>query len=319
MNLAFTMSAVEFGLLYTLLTLGLFISYRILDIPDLTVDGTFTLGAATAVVITIAGHPYLAVLAALGAGILAGIATAFLQTKLKIQPILAGILTMTGLYSINIMVMQDKSNLSLLGYDTIFTKAKEMMGSSSTMVIGLIIVIVGSLLLDLFLHTKLGLSIRATGDNEDMVRSSSINVDLMKIIGLSLANGLVGLSGALLAQKQAYVDVTMGTGMVVIGIASLIIGEVIVDIFVKQRNIGINIIAAIIGSIVYRIIISAALAYKFSATSMKLVSAIIVILAISYPVIKEKISFIFSPIGKEEGYDEEAKQTSVGEKGEKSC
>ena len=311
-SLTFTLSAIELGLMYTLLTLGLFISYRILDIPDLTVDGTFTLGAATAVVMTVAGHPYAAIFAALATGMLAGIVTAFLQTKLKIQPILAGILTMTGLYSINIMVMGDKSNISLLGCDTIFTQAKTVFGGkNSGIIIGIIAVLVSCVLLYIFLHTKLGLSIRATGDNEDMVRSSSINVDLMKIIGLGLANGLVGVSGALLAQKQAYADVTMGTGMVVIGIASLIIGEVLVDIVIKQRGIGANIIAAVLGSIIYRIIISLALEKNFSATSMKLVSAIIVILAISYPVIKEKISFLVSPIGRQ--------QTNVKEKGDKAC
>ena len=293
-SLTFTLSAIELGLLYTLLTLGLFISYRILDIPDLTVDGTFTLGAATAVVMTAAGHPYVAILAALATGTL------------------AGILTMTGLYSINIMVMGDKSNISLLGCDTIFTQAKAVFGGKySGIIIGATAVLISCVLLYIFLHTKLGLSIRATGDNEDMVRSSSINVDLMKIIGLGLANGLVGISGALLAQKQAYADVTMGTGMVVIGIASLIIGEVLVDIVIKQRGIGANIIAAVLGSIIYRIIISLALEKNFSATSMKLVSAIIVILAISYPVIKEKVSFLVSPIGRE--------QANISEKGDKAC
>lgn len=295
MSTAFFLSAIELGLLYTLLTFGLFISYRILDIPDLTVDGSFTLGAAAAVMITATGHPVLALVGAVGAGILAGMVTAILQTKLKVQPILAGILTMTGLYSINIMVMGDKPNVSLLGSDTIFTLSKQTgLGNTSSFVIGLIAVIGVAILLDLFLHTKLGLSIRATGDNEDMVRSSSINVDRMKIIGLAVANGLVALSGALVAQKQSFSDASMGTGMVVIGIASLIIGEVLVDIFIKQRTIGSNIIAVIIGSIIYRLIISMALSINISATSMKLISAIIVTLAISYPVIKEKLQFVLS-------------------------
>lgn len=290
MNVTIAMSAVELGLLYTLLTLGLFISYRILDIPDLTVDGSFTLGAAVSVVITMKGSPELGLLGAAVAGVLAGMVTAMLQTKLKIQPILAGILTMTGLYSINIMIMGDKSNISLLREETVFTKVNEMMGSSySGLIVGGIVVVVSSILLALFLHTNVGLAIRATGDNEDMVRSSSINVDLMKIVGLGLANALVAVSGALVAQKQAFVDAGMGTGMVVIGIASLIIGEVIVDIFVKQRGIKSNIFAAILGSIIYRLIISTALYLNISATSMKLVSAIIVAIAISYPVIKSGI------------------------------
>ena len=290
MNMAIILSAVELGLLYTLLTLGLFISYRILDIPDLTVDGSFTLGAATAVMVTVGGHPILGLFAAALVGVLAGVVTATLQTKLKVNPILAGILTMTALYSINIMIMGDKSNVSLLGEETIFTLAKDTIGGNrSGMVIGAVITVIACIGIGIFLYTKLGLSIRATGDNEDMVRSSSINVDRMKIIGLAIANALVATSGALVAQKQAFSDASMGTGMVVIGIASLIIGEVLVDIFVKQRGIKANIVAAVIGSIVYRIIISLALSYNISATSMKLVSAIIVAIAISYPVIKSLI------------------------------
>ena len=291
MNTTIILSAIELGLLYTLLTLGLFISYRILDIADLTVDGSFTLGAAAAVMLTIMGHPILALLAATLVGSIAGMITATLQTKLKVNPILSGILTMTALYSINIMIMGNKSNVSLLGEATIFTMAKEAIGTvASGLLVGGIGVLVICLLMSMFLYTKLGLSIRATGDNEDMVRSSSINVDRMKIVGLALANALVALSGALVAQKQAFADVSMGTGMVVIGIASLIIGEVLVDIVVKQRGIKANIIAAVVGSIIYRLIISAALAVNISATSMKLVSAIIVAIAISYPVIKKTIS-----------------------------
>lgn len=302
MNMTFILSAVELGLLYTLLTLGLFISYRILDIPDLTVDGSFTLGAAVAVIITTAGHPFLAIFGAALAGILAGMVTATLQTKLKVQPILAGILTMTALYSINIMVMGDKANISLLGVDTLFTKMKVLIGGSrSGLVLGVGVVLVVCILLGIFLYTKLGLSIRATGDNEDMVRSSSINVDLMKIIGLAIANGLVAISGALIAQKQSFADVSMGTGMVVIGIASLIIGEVLVDIFVKQRGIKSNIAAAVLGSIIYRLIISAALSVNISATSMKLVSAIIVVIAISYPVIKSGIQTKMNQIRRQKG------------------
>lgn len=291
MNGTIVLSSIELGLLYTLLTLGLFLSYRILDIPDLTVDGSFTLGAAAAVMMTLSGHPILALLVAAGVGALAGMVTATLQTKFKVNAILSGILTMTALYSINIMIMDDKSNVSLLGETTIFTMAKDAIGgTTSGMVIGIITVLVVCIALGMFLYTKLGLSIRATGDNEDMVRSSSINVDSMKIIGLAIANALVAMSGALIAQKQSFADVSMGTGMVVIGIASLIIGEVLVDIVVKQRGIKANIVAAVLGSIIYRLIISAALAVNISATSMKLVSAIIVAIAISYPVIKSIIS-----------------------------
>ncbi len=302
MSMTLILSAIELGLFYTLLTLGLFISYRILDIPDLTVDGSFTLGAAVAVILTIAGHPIAAIFGAALAGILAGIVTATLQTKLKVQPILAGILTMTALYSINIMVMGDKANISLLGVETLFTKMKTLIGGSqSGLALGVGIVFITCILLVIFLYTKLGLSIRATGDNEEMVRSSSINVDLMKIIGLAIANGLVAISGALIAQKQSFADVSMGTGMVIIGIASLIIGEVIVDIFVKQRGIKSNILAAVLGSIIYRLIISAALSVNISATSMKLVSAIIVVGAISYPTIKSSIQTRISQAQRQKG------------------
>ena len=302
MNISIILSATELGLFYTLLTLGLFISYRILDIPDLTVDGSFTLGAATAVMVTLSGHPILALFVAAITGMLAGMVTATLQTKFKVNPILAGILTMTALYSINIMVMGDKSNVSLLGETTIFTMAKESMGTSmSGMIIGVISVVAICSALSIFLYTKLGLSIRATGDNEDMVRSSSINVDAMKIIGLALANALVAVSGALIAQKQSFADVSMGTGMVVIGIASLIIGEVLVDIVVKHRGIKANIVAAVIGSVVYRLIISAALAVDISATSMKLVSAIIVAIAISYPVIKSTVGQKINQYNRQKG------------------
>lgn len=304
MSMTLILSAGELGLLYTLLTLGLFISYRILDIPDLTVDGSFTLGAAVAVIMTVAGHPILAILGAACAGILAGVVTATLQTKLKVQPILAGILTMTALYSVNIMVMGDKANVSLLGVETIFSKVKTFIdGNYSGLMLGSVIVLVTCMILGVFLHTKLGLSIRATGDNEDMVRSSSINVDQMKIIGLAVANGLVAISGALIAQKQSFADVSMGTGMVVIGIASLIIGEVLVDIFVKQRGIKSNIFAAVLGSVIYRLIISAALSVNISATSMKLVSAIIVVAAISYPVVKSSISNKMNQYRRQKGGD----------------
>ena len=287
MSLLTLTSSVELGLLYALVTLGLFISYRILDIPDLTVDGSFTLGAAVSAVVATMGYPVLGVLLAGLAGACAGVVTATLQTKLKVQPILAGILTMTALYSINIMVMSGKPNMPLLGVDTIFSKLKAIFDISfGPMILGVVIALLVMLILGLFLSTQLGLAIRATGDNEDMVRSSSINVDFTKTVGLAIANALVGLSGALIAQYQSFTDVSMGVGMVVIGIASLIIGEVIFG----RKSIRINIIAAILGSIIYRLIISLALELNISSSSMKLISAIIVTIAISYPVIKDKIA-----------------------------
>ena len=294
MNMITITSALELGLLYTLMTFGLFISYRILDIPDLTVDGSFTLGASVSAIFTLKGDPVLGIFMGMVAGAMAGCVTALLQTKFKIQPILAGILTMTGLYSINIMIMHDKANISVFGSETIFSYAKELLGGNSTMIVGILITILASIILAMFLFTRIGLAIRATGDNESMVSASSINVDAMKIIGLSLANALVATSGGLIAQQQMYSDVQMGVGMVVIAIASLIIGEVIVDFIVKRRTIVSNIIGAIIGTLIYRFIITIALEVDITISAMKLVAAVLVAFAISCPVIygyiKDKIN-----------------------------
>lgn len=276
-------SSTELGLFYALMALGLYISYRILNIADLTVDGSFTLGAAVSAITAVSGYPVLGVFLAGIAGALAGMVTAFLQTKLKIQPILAGILTMTGLYSINIMVMGGRPNIALTIDETLFGKAKMLLGGFTGFGIGLLVVVLAGVLIVVFLNTQLGLTVRATGDNEDMVRASSINVDFTKMIGLAVANALVGISGALLAQYQGFADAGMGVGMVVIGLASLIIGEVICG----KRSIINHVIAVIVGSIIYRFIIGLALEINLSMYTMKLVSAIIVILAISYPVIKE--------------------------------
>lgn len=298
MSMGAFMTSVQLGLIYGLMTLGLFISYRILDIPDLTVDGSFTLGAAVSAVVTISGHPLLGIFCGIGAGALAGVVTALLQTKLRIQPILAGILTMTALYSINLMVMGGKPNVPLLGNDTVFTLLATKLGdrgATFVLVGGIVVIVVVGLVL--FLHTQLGLAIRATGDNEAMVRASSINVDVMKILGLALANSLVGLSGALLAQQQLFADASMGIGMVVIGLASLIIGEIIFgklgEILFKRHVIAVHAVAVVLGSIVYRWIIAIALDLNISTSSMKLVSAVIVALAISAPTIREKMQFVY--------------------------
>lgn len=278
MSALVVLSAIELGLFYGIMTLGIFISYRILDIPDLTVDGSFTLGAGVSAMLVLGGHPILAVILGALAGMVAGIVTATLQTKLKVQPILAGILTMTGLYSINIMVMDGKPNLPL-------TKAQTLFASVNPLIIGIIVVLIVVILMIAFLSTRVGLAVRATGDNPDMVSASSINVNLMKTIGLALANALVGLSGALLAQYQCFADVNMGVGMVVMGLASLIIGEVIFG----RKSVARNAIVVVLGSIVYRFIIAIAFEFNISASSMKLVSAIIVAAAISYPAIKAQI------------------------------
>ena len=296
MSLYTLTSCIELGLLYGLLTLGIYISYRILNIADLTVDGSFTLGAAVSVMMTTIGHPFLGILLGMIAGSLAGMVTALLHTKLKIQPILAGILTMTGLQSINISVMGGKPNIGLLNVETLFTKSGELFGKNfGGSLVGLLICTLVIMYMVLFLHTQVGLSVRATGDNEDMVKSSSINVDFTKTIGLMFANALVGFSGALIGQNQGFADASMGIGMVVAGLASLIIGEIIfgtlAELIFRKKNILIHVISVLLGSVTYRVIIAAALEINISASSMKLISAIIITLAISYPVLKEQLVF----------------------------
>lgn len=291
MSLYSFLSAIELGLIYSLMVLGLFLSYRVLNIPDLTVDGSFTLGAAVAVVMTLSGHPILGLFAAILAGAAAGFLTAFLQTKMKIQPILAGIITMTALYSINLMVMDDKANVPITQQESIYTAFGSLVGKQAQgMVLSLLILILAGATMVLFLKTPFGLSVRATGDNESMVRSSSINADLTKTAGLMGANACVALSGAMIAHYNCYAEVRMGIGMVVIGLASFIIGEIAVGIFVKRKGVLSGVVAAAVGSILYRLIIAQALELNFSSSSLKLITAIIVALAMSYPAICDSIA-----------------------------
>ncbi len=291
MSLYSFLSAIELGLIYSLMVLGLFLSYRVLNIPDLTVDGSFTLGAAVAVVMTLSGHPILGLFAAILAGAAAGFLTAFLQTKMKIQPILAGIITMTALYSINLMVMDDKANVPITQQESIYTAFGSLVGKQAQgMVLSMLILILAGAAMVLFLKTPFGLSVRATGDNESMVRSSSINADLTKTAGLMGANACVALSGAMIAHYNCYAEVRMGIGMVVIGLASFIIGEIAVGIFVKRKGVLSGVVAAAVGSILYRLIIAQALELNFSSSSLKLITAIIVALAMSYPAICDSIA-----------------------------
>ena len=291
MSLYSFLSAIELGLIYSLMVLGLFLSYRVLNIPDLTVDGSFTLGAAVAVVMTLSGHPILGLFAAIFAGAAAGFLTAFLQTKMKIQPILAGIITMTALYSINLMVMDDKANVPITQQESIYTAFGSLVGKQAQgMILSLLVLILAGAAMVLFLKTPFGLSVRATGDNESMVRSSSINADLTKTAGLMGANACVALSGAMIAHYNCYAEVRMGIGMVVIGLASFIIGEIAVGIFVKRKGVLSGVIAAAVGSILYRLIIAQALEVNFSSSSLKLITAIIVALAMSYPAICDSIA-----------------------------
>lgn len=285
MSIQILLTNTEQGLIYSLVALGLYISYRTLDIADLTTDGSFTLGIACSAILTSLGHPVLGLWAALFAGALAGGVTAVLQTKLGVQPILAGIITMTGLYSINLMIM-GKSNLTLLRVDTLFRWADELM-PYGTLVLALVLAVVCAVLLVLFLRTQLGLSLRATGDNRDMVAASSINPAFTTTVGLCIANALIAVSGGLLAQQQGYGDLTLGTGMVVIGLASLVIGEVLVG----RGGIVRGVVGALIGSIIYRVLTGIALTSNLGASNLKLVSAVIVAAAISWPAVRDKILF----------------------------
>ena len=283
MSLSVLQGAVEQGFIYSLVALGLFLSYRVLDVADLTTDGSFTLGAACSAVLTVQGHPAAGLLLALLAA--AGFVTALLQTRLGVQSILAGIITMTGLYSVNLMVMGGRSNLNMLKEGNLFTAAEALLGPAGKLLLAGAFALGLGVLLALFLRTQLGLSIRATGDNREMVAASSINPAFTTTVGLCAANALVALSGGLLVQYQKFSDVNLGTGMVVIGLASLIIGEVLTG----RGSVPRGILAAVLGAVLYRIIIAAALAANVGAQNFKLVSAVIVAAAISWPSVREKL------------------------------
>ncbi len=280
------------GLIYALLAIGIYISFRILDIPDLSAEGTFTFGLATSAAFTAAGHPFLAIFAGMIAGFIGGSVTGILQTKIGIHPILAGILTMSGLYSVNLAIMGSRSNIALVGIDTLFRLAFDAfpMLSKDTvrLMIALIFCLIVVILLALFFKTHIGLCIRATGDNEKMVRASSINVDATKILTFALSNGCIALSGALLAQYQGFADISSGIGIIAVGLASVIIGE---QIFGKG-SVTKGLITVALGSVIYRFIIAIALKSSlFPAYYLKIVSALIVAIALAIPAAKSYIQF----------------------------
>ena len=279
---AVIMSALELGCIYALVALALFLSFRVLNIADMTTDGTFTLGCAVSATVAVAGHPLLALPAAMLAGACAGSVTALLQTKLKIPSILAGIITNTGLYTVNLAVMGFSSNVTMMRTPTLFTLVQPYLGSFYKLIPAAVLTVLTGVLLVLFLKTRLGLSIRATGDNADMVRASSINTGFTVTVGLMLANALTALSGAVLAQYQKTADINLGTGMVIIGLASLIIGET----FLPKGKMWLKVLGAILGSIVYRFIIAIALRLDLPSECLKLISATIVALAIGLPAIR---------------------------------
>lgn len=282
---AVIMSALELGCIYALVALALFLSFRILNIADMTTDGAFTLGCAVSATIAVAGHPLLALPAAMIAGACAGFITAFLQTKLKIPSILAGIITNTGLYTVNLAVMGFSSNVSMVKADTMFSLVKPYLGSFYKLIPAAALTVAVGILLTLFLKTRLGLSIRATGDNPDMVRASSINTAFTVTVGLCLSNAMTALSGAVLAQYQKTADINLGTGMVIIGLASLIIGETLMP----RGKTWMKALGTILGSILYRFIIAIALRLDLPSECLKLISAVIVALAIGLPAIKSAV------------------------------
>ena len=270
--------SMELGLIYGILALGVYITFRILNIPDLTVEGSFVLGMAVTAIFTVGGDPVLGLAAAMLAGALAGACTGLLQTKLMINPILSGIIVMTGLYTVNLAVMGGKANMSILGNDTIFT----MVGSKT--LVALVLAISIAAIIGTFFRTRVGLAIRGTGDNEEMVRAASIDADRTKCLALAIGNGLVALSGGLIAQYQLFSDVGSGAGIVVIGLASVIIGEVLLG----RRGVAYGLFTAVGGSIIYRVIIAFALKVDlFPPYALKLISAVVVMLALSGPYVKK--------------------------------
>lgn len=282
-------TALQLGCVYSFVALALFLSYRILDIADLTTDGCFVLGMAVSVSCCAGGHPFAGVILGMIAGGCAGCVTAILQTRLGVPSILAGIVTNTGLYTINLMVMGWSSNISLLKNETIFSlfKKTNIGGAWNTIILAGMIALCAMVLMKWFLSTRLGLSIRATGDNRDMVSASSINPRFTILVGLVVANMFTGLSGALAGQLQKSADINAGSGIVTIGLATLIIGETLIQ---GRKSIGRNICACLVGNIVYRCIYAFVLqTHIIPVEGLKLMTAIIVALAIAAPYIKENL------------------------------
>ena len=290
-TLSTAQTAMELGCIYALVALALFLSYSILNIADLSTDSCFTLGCAVCCQVTLLGHPILALFAAMLAGVLSGYITAFLQTRLGVESILAGIIVNTGLYTVNLAVMGFSSTLSIFKCDNIFSMAKSALGGALgnwyKLVVALVIVLAVAALLALFLKTRLGLSIRATGDSPDMIKASSVNPAFTITVGLCVSGSLTALSGAVLAQYQKSCDINLGTGMVTIALASLIIGETLVGKGGMFRRA----LGAVIGSCLYRLFVAVALRLNVPAECMKLVSALIVAVAIASPALKRYAAF----------------------------
>lgn len=280
------LSTVAQGLLWAVLAIGLFITFRILDIADLSIEGTYPLGGAIAVMtITGGGSPLLAVIFAFFGGCIAGAVTGFLHTKLKIPALLAGILTMIGLYSINLRIM-GRATTSILGEETVYSFFENSMSKVfATLIVGLLATLVVWFFCYIFFGTELGAAIRATGDNPQMIRAQGINTDVTIMLGLIISNGFVGVTGALLSQSNGYADVNMGTGVLVTGLASIIIGEVLFG----TRSFKNWLISVVLGSIVYRAVVAFVLWLGMNPNDLKLLTAVIVAVALALPLIKSKM------------------------------
>ncbi len=282
-------AALELGLICSVTVLALFLSYSMLNVCDLSTDGCFTLGATVGAVVAIAGHPYLALPAAMAAGVLSGFCTALLQTKMGVNSLLSGIIVNTALYSVNIAVMGGSSVLNMNKTATVFTKMRGLLEGTalqgqSRLIVAALAAAAVAVLLGLFLKTRLGLAIRATGDNADMVRSSSINPVMTTVIGLCVSGSLTALSGCLLAQYQKAVNIDIGTGMVTIALASLLIGGV----FLGRSRLPLRIFGMILGAFVFRLVYTVALRFDMPAFMLKLVSSVVVVLTISIPYLKRQ-------------------------------
>ena len=297
-------TALELGLICSLTVLALFLSYTMLNVCDLSPDGCFTLGAAVGAIVAISGHPFLSILAAMGAGICSGFITALLQTRMGIDSLLSGIIVNTALYSVNIAVMGGSSLLNMNKTETVFTVVKSALENTPLksyyiLIVAVLAVALVIAFLVFFLNTRLGLAIRATGNNPDMVKSSSINPIFTTTVGLCVSNAFTGLSGCLLAQSQKSVDINIGQGMVTIALASLLIGGTVLG----KGSILVRAIGVVLGSFIFRLVYTIALRFHMPAFMLKLVSSVIVILAISVPYLKKQWPMIkrrFLYRGKEE-------------------
>ena len=286
-------TALELGLICSLTVLALFLSYTMLNVCDLSTDGCFTLGAAVGAAVAIAGHPWLSLGAAMIAGICSGFIVAILQTRMGVNSLLAGIIVNTALYSINIAAMGGSSLLNLNKTDTVFSLLKSALSGTPfaggyKLIVSGAAVLLTLVFITLFLRTRLGLAIRATGNNPDMVRSSSVNPAFTTTVGLCAANALTGLSGCLMAQSQKAVDINLGTGMVTIALASLLIGGTVMGRGgVFKRAVGV-----VLGSVIFRLVYTVALRLNMPAFMLKLVSSVIVVLAISIPYLKTRLPML---------------------------